>query len=51
MRGLFGGFADMYNIIANGVEIGGVTLGMVVTAVLIVLVLLLLIALAFKILG
>ena len=51
MRGLFSGFADMYNIIANGVEIGGVTLGMVVTAVLIVLVLLLLIALAFKILG
>ena len=50
-KGLFAGFADMYDILANGIEIGGVTLGMVVTAVLIVIVILILVALAFKILG
>ena len=51
IKGLFSGFAEMYDILANDVEIGGVTLGMVVTAVLIIIVLLLLIALALKILG
>lgn len=49
--GLFEGFTNMYDILANGIEIGNVTLGMVVTACLIVIVIVVVLALCFKILG
>lgn len=51
IRGLFSGFIDMYETVANGIEIGGVTAGEVITGSLIISCFLLLLFLLLKILG
>lgn len=49
--GVTGGLIDAYSTLANGIEVGGVTLGEVVTAALIVVVILAVLALIAKFLG
>lgn len=51
IRGLFSGFIDMYETVANGIEIGGVTAGEVITGSLIIACFLFLLFLLLKVLG
>lgn len=51
IRGFADAFIDIYQTVANGFQIGGITLGQVISGALIVVVLLLLMAFALKILG
>lgn len=50
IRGLFSGFIDMYETVANGIEVGGVTAGEVITGSLIISCFLLLLLLILKVL-
>lgn len=51
IRGFADAFIDIYQTVANGFQIGGITLGQVISGALIVAVLLLLLAFALKIVG